>query len=236
MTQFADNLYLGAAPTNVSDGRFTTNGVGPMGRAFTYNVVPATLSATGLRTSSAQAGAGSVTLNGALVTGGIGTFDIPRAATITTTTDFTGTTFTFTGTDMYGQVMSQALAGPNNATVTTKKAFKTITSVSKTSGAAGSFSLGSSDTFGLPWMVTNLGDFIMCRWNATTTFALDASVVAAGDATSPATTSTGDTRGTVTPSTGASDGVKRLEVTWHLPVTAAGYSATLAGAIGVPQV
>jgi hypothetical protein len=49
-----------------------------------------------------------------------------------------------------------------------------------------------------------------------------------------ATTSTGDVRGTFTPTT-ASDGIKRLVMTIALPGIAVGPNATRVGALGVTQ-
>jgi hypothetical protein len=52
--------------------------------------------------------------------------------------------------------------------------------------------------------------------------------------TNPATTTTGDVRGTFLPTT-AADGVKRLVMTIALPAIAVGPNATRIGAVGVNQ-
>jgi hypothetical protein len=52
--------------------------------------------------------------------------------------------------------------------------------------------------------------------------------------TTPATSTTGDVRGTYVPST-ATNGVKRLVVVIALPGIAAGPNATRTGALGVTQ-
>jgi hypothetical protein len=70
------------------------------------------------------------------------------------------------------------------------------------------------------------------KWD--NTLAQDAGTFVAADATSPATASTGDVRGTYVPS-GSSNGSKRLVVWMHLTAIQCGPNATRAGAAGVDQ-
>ena len=61
-------------------------------------------------------------------------------------------TFTFTGTNADGHIQTEAIAGPNNNTVTTTKFFKTVTSIYAsaavgTNVSAGNTALSVSSTF-----------------------------------------------------------------------------------------
>lgn len=47
---------------------------------------------------------------------------------------YSGSTFTFTGTDVNNQVIAETITGPNINTVYTTKLFKTVTSITSTSG------------------------------------------------------------------------------------------------------
>jgi hypothetical protein len=81
-------------------------------------------------------GAGSFTLNGALVSGGVATAAMPQKVIFTSTGNISGTNFTVTGTDADGKTVTSTRAGPNNNTVATAVYFKTVTSVT-TDGAVG---------------------------------------------------------------------------------------------------
>jgi hypothetical protein len=75
------------------------------------------------------------------------------------------------------------------------------------------------------------GYVVKVGWN--TTLLQNAGTFVAADMAT-ATTSTGDVRGTFTPTT-ASDGIKRLVMTIALPGIAVGPNATRVGALGVTQ-
>ena len=65
------------------------------------------------------------------------TDSLAHATTMTVaTSNFSDRTFLFTGTDADGNAQTESIAGPNNNTITLTKLFRTITSVSKTAGAA----------------------------------------------------------------------------------------------------
>jgi hypothetical protein len=76
--------------------------------------------------------AGNLTLDGADVTEGVATFDIPRKVTITSDTDMRGITLTVVGTDEDGDPLTEGpITGPDAAaTVTTTGWFSTVTQVS----------------------------------------------------------------------------------------------------------
>jgi hypothetical protein len=245
MPQFSDDLYLGAAlipATTDGNPAPMTQGVGPLGRVYIFDVAPVTLQTAGLATSQNPTSGSSFTL-----TAGTGTtlrvrpdgtneivLDTPRCVTITATGANTAT-YLVSGYDLYGQPMSALLAAPSTSTVATTKAFKTVTSVTNANATAGTNNLtvGFNDKLGLPVRVTDVGYVTSVKWSAT--LAQDAGTFVAADTTSPATTSTTDVRGCYTPSS-AANGTRRLVMTIALPALAVGPNATRIGAVGVTQV
>ncbi len=125
-------------------------------------------------------------LNGALVTAGVATFDVPRNVVGAWTNT---AIITITGTDQYGQAMSEVSAsGTSHAGL---KAFKTVTSITTSATITGA-TVGTGAVLGLPYRPV-VGGFIRARLNedtaATTTYVAPSRVTA--------TTTTGDVRGTV---------------------------------------
>lgn len=216
-------------------------GIGPMGRVFTYNIVPATLGTALLAALQTTAGAGSLTLAaGAGITAVVDSLgvtryqlDVPRCLTLTSAANISAVTFTISGYDIYGQAMSQAIAGPNANTVTTTKAFYQITGIAVDAAVGTNTSVGTSDTFGIPIRVDDAGYLIKTAWN--NTLAQDAGTFVAAVSTDPATTTTGDVRGTFKPSANASNGSRRLCLHIHLTKDQVGPAATRALALGVTQ-
>lgn len=247
--QVSDDLYLGPAvaggSAGVSAGPSPMDvGVGPLGRVYVWDVVPLTLQTTGLAAAQTNAAtAGSLTLAaGTGVTTSVdatGTtqyvLDVPRIVTLTVaTTNDSGLTFVITGKDVYGQTMTQSIAGPNNNTVSTTKCFKSVSSITYSGGAIATngVSAGYGDTIGCPIAIRAKEYVAQANYNAT---AVALSAVTAAVATSPATATTGDVRGSVAlPS--AADGTKRLVMTLAVPAIACGPTATRVGAYGVTQV
>ena len=242
--QVSDDLFLGAANVLLLPGADqpspTTNGVGPMGRVYIWDVVPLTLQAAGLAASQTPSGAGPLVLTaGAGVTVSqnakgetLYTLDVPRCVTVTSGGAAGVANFTITGYDQYGQPMSQTIAGPSTNTVATTKAFKSIVAITGTGAAAAAVTAGFNDKLGLPFRMSNVGYIVSVKWNSA--LAQDAGTAVAADATSPATATTTDVRGCYTPSS-AADGVKRLVMCLALPAIAVGPQATRIGAVGVTQ-
>lgn len=138
------------------------------------------------------------------------TVAIARAVALHSVGNDTGATFTVAGYDLYGYPMTETITGGSGATVTGKKAFKFVTSITPAGTLSGSnVSAGQSDVYGLPFYTPSWGAYATIFWN-------NASIAAntgftAGDTTSPATATTGDARGTYAVQS-ASDGTKRLQV------------------------
>ncbi len=151
-----------------------------------------------------------------------------RAVSLTSAANLSAITFTIKGYSVWGSAMTQTIAGPNANTVNTTKAFKWISSVPPSATSGSTVSIGTADIFGLPILARRFSQLDI--WYNETGITANTGFVTA-DVTSPATGTTGDTRGTYAVQS-ASDGVKRLVVTQRiLPADI----ATLTSVFGVPQ-
>jgi len=127
-------------------------------------------------------------INGGAAVGGVGVADVPRNVVAA----WTGTAIlTIVGTDYWGQPQTEA--SPSGTAHTGKKAFSTITSFSFNATVTLA-TVGFGGKLGLPFAVRS-GDIFATTFND----AADAVTLVAADGTTPATTTTGDVRGTVTP-------------------------------------
>ena len=134
---------------------------------------------------------------------------IARAVSVTGSASATGGNITINGYDIYGVPMSEVIAAPAGAsTVNGKKAFKYISSVVPAFTDAHNYSVGTTDIYGFPIRSDNFGD-VAINYNATGITANTGYTAAV--TTSPATTTTGDVRGTYALQS-AADGSKRLVV------------------------
>jgi len=212
-------------------------GVGPLGRVYVWDCVPQTLQTANIAASQTASGSGSVTLTAGTSVKSVvradGTtvlqLNTPRALQINTST--TARTITISGYDYYGQAMTEAITVATAGTAKSgKKAFYQIVSAT-INGSATAVTIGTTDTLGLPVRCFDAGYVVKVGWN--NTLAQDTGTFVAADLNT-ATSTTGDVRGTYTPST-ASDGTKRLVMTIALPGIAVGPNATRVGALGVTQ-
>lgn len=249
MPQFSDDIKLG--PVYLPDNSFylgsanpapMEKGIGPVGRIYVYDIVPLALLTNNIAVAQAVAGALPMVL---ALTPGAGVtlqftnpdgiprwiLDVPRAVSVTAA-GANAATVLVRGYDQYGQPMSELLAAPSTSTVTGRKAFKTVVSATTSAAAGSNLSLGTSDKLGLPYVVADAGYIGDIGWN--NVIANDTGTLVNADSTNPATSSTGDVRGTYVPSS-ATNGTKRL--VWQQALSAAqcGPGATLIGAAGVPQ-
>ena len=249
--QFDDNLLIGpvvpggGSVLGLQAGNDTAGsspqfrGVGPLGREYVYDIIPATLATANLAALQTTAGAANLILTAAagvtrVVVNGQPRyqFDVPRAVSLTSAGNISAVTFTISGFDIYGQPMTQALAGPNANTVNTLKAFWQVTNIAVNGAVGTNTSAGTSDVFGIPLAVIDGGYFDRIGWAGV--LAADAGTFVVADGTNPATSATGDVRGTYKPSS-ASNGARRLVLGILLSSVAAGPTATRAGALGVTQ-
>lgn len=96
--------------------------------------------------SQTPAGAGALTINGALASGGVATIAAPSRITITSAGNDSGKTFVVTGTDAAGNAITETITGPNTTTVTSLLTYKTVTSVVISAAAAGAITVGNSQS------------------------------------------------------------------------------------------
>ena len=213
-------------------------GVGPLGRVYIWDCVPQTLQTANIAASQTASGAGAVTLTAGTSVktvvrpDGVTVLQLntPRALQINTST--TARTITISGYDYYGQPMTEAITvGTQGVAKSGKKAFYQIASAT-INGSATAVTIGTTDIFGLPVRCFDAGYVVKVGWN--NTLAQDAGTFTPADMTNPASSTTGDVRGTYQPSS-ASDGTKRLVMTIALPGIAVGPNATRIGALGVTQ-
>lgn len=216
-------------------------GIGPLGREFIWDLIPQTLQAANIAASQTPAAAGALTLTAGtsarsvVRTDGVTVIqlDCARAVSIFLTSGGTARTYTVSGYDYYGQPMTENITTVANATTAGLKAFYQIASVvGAGGGSVTAVTVGTTDKLGIPVRVFDAGYVIRMGWN--NTLASDAGTFVAADMTAPATATTGDVRGTYTPSN-ATNGIKRLVACIGLPGIAVGPNATRTGALGVTQ-
>lgn len=100
--------------------------------------------------SQTPSGAGALTLNGALVSGGVATIAVPSRITITSAGNDSVNTFAVVGTDHSGNPIAETITGPNTATVTSILTYKKITSISISGAAVGAITVGNSQSGSSP--------------------------------------------------------------------------------------
>jgi hypothetical protein len=200
MTHFSDGVRAGR--------NFANNGTASQPGVFmspinVYNIVPDALVTNGICLQQTITGAASAVINGSLASGGVATLDVPRNVIVDAAGAATAT-LTVTGTDAYGIPMSEAITLNGATAVAGKKAFKTITGIASSATATDIF-VGTGDVFGLP-IRANSRNYVQTAWNGA--FVTTGTFVGAVG-TDPATTTTGDVRGTFAPAD-AADATKRL--------------------------
>lgn len=215
-------------------------GIGPMGRVYVFDAVPATSGTAllgALQASVANvpfalaAGAGVVAAYNAASATMRYVLDYARRVTLTSAGNASGTQFLISGFDIYGAPMSQQIAGPNANTVATLKTFKSVVSVTPLGTNAATVSVGFNDALGMPVRINDAGYIADPKWAGS--LAQDAGTFVPADG-AVATNLTGDVRGVYTPSS-AANGVRRLVMALFLTGIQVGPQATRAGAVGVNQ-
>lgn len=123
---------------------------------------------------------------------------IARCIEITGAAGSVGGNFLISGYDLYGMAMSQLLTVGAAASAFTTKTFKYITSIVPQFTDAHNYSVGTGDEFGFNLRVNQIENTIIW-WNGLLNAASTGFTAAVG--TTPATTTTGDVRGTILTST-----------------------------------
>lgn len=128
---------------------------------------------------------------------------VARAVRVVSVGNDSTATFVVRGFDIYWFPMVETITGANAGTATGKKAFKYIQSITPAGTLSGSaVTVGTTDIIGLPIRSDYFGEFEV---NVNATWITASTGYTAPDATSPATATTGDVRGTYalqTPSNG----------------------------------
>jgi hypothetical protein len=171
---------------------------------------PAALSANGVINATAVGGAGLVTLNGALVSGGVATLggNFGRGISIVSSgAGDTTQTVTARGFDAYNEPMTETISANGTTTVQGLKAFKRIASVTASAAFAGNLSVGVNDKLGFGYRLDGNWQIINSFVDGTS----EAGTRVFAVTTSPATAITGDVRGTITPTT-ATNGTRNYRV------------------------
>jgi hypothetical protein len=150
--------------------------------------------------------AGAIPMNGALVSGGVATFDVPRAVVVDSGGADTSV-ITITGTDVFGQVMKENITTNGTTAVNGKKAFKTVTGISGSLTAANGIFIGTTNILGLPVFLPGSAHILKEILDGA---AATAGTVVAGVSTA-ATATTGDVRGTYVPNS-APDGTRVFDL------------------------
>lgn len=156
---------------------------------------------------------------------------ISRNLRLTSGGNDSGLTFTVNGYDLFGFPMTEAITGANAGIASGKKAFKYIASVTHTGSVATTLTIGTGDVFGFPLRIDRFA-YADITWNSGGISANTGFVAA--DTTSPATTTTGDVRGTYAVQS-ASDGTKQLQAFISIPVANIAVAGDV-GLFGVTQV
>ena len=135
--------------------------VGPLASAVVNNIAA----------SQSPGAAGTLTLSGTLVTGGVATLDTPRRILITTASTIS---FTITGTDWSGSPISETVTNAG-ASVASVLSYATVTKI--TNAAAGTaITVGTNTVADSPWVFFDAYAFgpaaIQCTVSGTANYTL----------------------------------------------------------------
>jgi hypothetical protein len=103
-----------------------------------------TADADGIAVAQQLGAAGNLTLDGDLVAGGVAQLNAQRKVGIASTGNLSAITFTVSGTDQAGRSISEALAGPDNETVSTVLDFYTVTQVAASAAVGTDVEVGTT--------------------------------------------------------------------------------------------
>lgn len=186
--------------TNAVTSAFTVEGQPPiLGTANSVSVSAAVLLGVSALFSGAAGIANYVDpLSGLTVSAAV--FDVPRNVIAA----WTGTAIlTITGYDQYGQLQTEVSG--SGTSFTGKKAFAAVISAVPSANVTGA-TVGTGNVLGLPFRIES-GNLITATFND----AADAGTLVLPDLTQPATSSTGDVRGTYA-AAGTLNGAKFLSI------------------------
>ncbi|MDE2096321.1 MAG: hypothetical protein KGL39_03680 [Patescibacteria group bacterium] len=105
----------------------------------------------GIAHSQTPGGAGNLTLNGDLVSGGVANLVVAQRVAIHSAADDTGITWTVTGTDRFGNAQTDSFAGVNNGYAYSALDFLTVTQIAISGAAAGAVTAGTNGKGSTQW-------------------------------------------------------------------------------------
>lgn len=111
-------------------------------RPKTLSTVTLTDDANGIAEDQTTAGAADLSLDGALVSGGVATAAEAQIVSIEGTGNNSGITFTVTGDDADGTEQSEVVTGANNGTAVTAAFFKTVNQIAASGAVTGNVEVG----------------------------------------------------------------------------------------------
>lgn len=103
----------------------------------------------------AAGGVQELTITGVFASGGVATMDEPRQVVITSAANESGRTFVVTGTSLKGNEIMEAVTGANIGTVSTVRAFTTVTSIRVDANTAGAVQAGTLSVVFSNWVPMN---------------------------------------------------------------------------------
>lgn len=143
----------------------------------------------GIAASQSTAGAGNLTINGALASGGVATLDAPRQVLITSAGNDSGITFTVYGTTYGGHTVSETVTGGSTAAVATNTDFATVTRVYASGATAGNVIVGTNTKAGSSWVRLDSWAFpqtaIQCNASGTVNYTVQVTMDDPNSPTSP---------------------------------------------------
>lgn len=139
--------------------------------------------ATAVAAAQTTGGAGALLINGTLASNGVATLPVEQQLGFASTGDLSARTFTITGTNSYGQAISETVVGPNNNTVNTVLNYLTVNSITVngavgTNVTVGTIALGASgvipmDIYANPISISISVELILGAANYTVQYTFD---------------------------------------------------------------
>lgn len=159
--------------------RPVTVSVGPLASALPNNIA----------LSQTPAGAVALTLNGALVVGGVAILDTPRRILLTTTGADAGKTLTIVGTDVNNSPLTEILVAVSTGTSYTNTDFKTVTSITASAAYLAAITVGTNGVASSMWVrmdeYANAQSVIQCIVNGTVNYSVQQTMQDPNSPTNP---------------------------------------------------
>lgn len=125
-----------------------------MTRPIDITITPNDADADGICAAQAVAGAGDLTINGALAASGLATLDVPRHVVIdSSNAGDTTQTITVVGRDRNGNSQQEVISANGTTAVSSTLDFKEVTEVTASAAFTGNVTVGTTSTFSFPWVI-----------------------------------------------------------------------------------